>query len=226
MGTYYGKLTVTDTSGNTDSSDFVVYVRSRISAEVTFKVISQSSGTNFALGYSYIYIESELGEKSYYNADEYGELNVVLPAGTYTVDAYKEGFMPKSFEITVSNGEEAEKILSDIQGKEFTVKTDSKTVGEALQAVEIIHGDMGDYGLYVKEVIGAHTANPLTGEFSVEVANAFIAEGGKLLRPVKKAMLAGNVFDILKGDITISESAKAFSGALVPQMRIPNLQVI
>ncbi|MBE6507287.1 MAG: TldD/PmbA family protein [Methanocorpusculum parvum] len=80
--------------------------------------------------------------------------------------------------------------------------------------------------LFVKEVIGAHTANPLTGEFSVEVANAFLAEGGKLLRPVKKAMLAGNVFDILKGDITISETAKAFSGALVPQMRIPDLQVI
>ena len=80
--------------------------------------------------------------------------------------------------------------------------------------------------LFVKEVIGAHTANPLTGEFSVEVANAFIAEGGKLNRPVKKAMLAGNVFDILKGEITISQSAKAFSGALVPQMRIPDLQVI
>ena len=80
--------------------------------------------------------------------------------------------------------------------------------------------------LFVKEVIGAHTANPLTGEFSVEVANAFLAEGGKLNRPVKKAMLAGNVFDILKGEITISQSAKAFSGALVPQMRIPDLQVI
>ena len=80
--------------------------------------------------------------------------------------------------------------------------------------------------LYVKEVIGAHTANPLTGEFSVEVANAFIADGGELLRPVKKAMLAGNVFDILKGEITISQSAKAFSGALVPLMRIPDLQVI
>jgi hypothetical protein len=39
-------------------------------------------------------------------------------------------------------------------------------------------------------------------------------------------MLAGNVFDILKGEITISQSAKAFSGALVPQMRIPDLQVI
>lgn len=80
--------------------------------------------------------------------------------------------------------------------------------------------------LFVKEVIGAHTANPLTGEFSVEVANAFLAEGGKLLRPVKKAMLAGNVFEILKGDISISASAKAFNGALVPMMRIPDLQVI
>ena len=80
--------------------------------------------------------------------------------------------------------------------------------------------------LYVKEVIGAHTANPLTGEFSVEVANAFIADGGELLRPVKKAMLAGNVFEILKGDITISQSTKAFNGALVPMMRIPDLQVI
>ena len=42
----------------------------------------------------------------------------------------------------------------DGNSKKFTVKTDSKTVGEALQAVEIIHGDMGDYGLYVKEVNG------------------------------------------------------------------------
>ena len=47
-------------------------------------------------------------------------------------------------------------IVTDKDGnsKKFTVKTDSETVGEALQAVEIIHGDMGDYGLYVKEVNG------------------------------------------------------------------------
>ncbi len=80
--------------------------------------------------------------------------------------------------------------------------------------------------LYVREVIGAHTANPLTGEFSVEVANAFMAEGGKLCRPVKKAMLAGNVFDILKGDVCISKETKAFNGALVPMMRVADLQVI
>lgn len=80
--------------------------------------------------------------------------------------------------------------------------------------------------LYVKEVIGAHTANPLTGEFSVESANAYLAEEGEFVQPVKKAMLAGNVFDILKGELTISRETKSLSGALVPKMRIPNLQVI
>ena len=80
--------------------------------------------------------------------------------------------------------------------------------------------------LYVKEVIGAHTANPLTGEFSVETANAFLAEGGELVQPVKKAMLAGNVFDILAGTLSVSEHVKPLPGALVPRMRIAGLQVI
>ncbi|HJJ27137.1 MAG TPA: metallopeptidase TldD-related protein [Methanocorpusculum sp.] len=80
--------------------------------------------------------------------------------------------------------------------------------------------------LYVKEVIGAHTANPLTGEFSVESANAFLAEGGELKTPVKKAMLAGNIFGILAGELTASKDVKALSGALVPKLRIAGLQVI
>ena len=37
---------------------------------------------------------------------------------------------------------------------DFTVKTDEKTVGAALQALNIISGEESDYGLYIKEVIG------------------------------------------------------------------------
>ena len=36
----------------------------------------------------------------------------------------------------------------------FTVKTDEKTVGAALLALEVIAGDPGEYGLYVKTVNG------------------------------------------------------------------------
>lgn len=80
--------------------------------------------------------------------------------------------------------------------------------------------------LYVNEVIGAHTANPLTGEFSVEVANAFLCEGGAFTRPVHKAMISANVFEILEKEISISAETRALSGAVVPKMRIPDVQVV
>ena len=37
---------------------------------------------------------------------------------------------------------------------EFEIHTDKETVGEALLEVELIEGDEGDYGLYVKKVNG------------------------------------------------------------------------
>lgn len=65
--------------------------------------------------------------------------------------------------ITVKNGAtigEGSKTLAvevvDGEGKSvsFTVKTDEKTVGEALQALQVLSGEEGPYGLYIKEVNG------------------------------------------------------------------------
>lgn len=65
--------------------------------------------------------------------------------------------------ITVKNGAtigEGSKTLQvevvDGEGKSvsFTVKTDEKTVGEALQALQVLSGEEGPYGLYIKEVNG------------------------------------------------------------------------
>lgn len=45
-------------------------------------------------------------------------------------------------------------VVSDKEGKEFhyAIETDKKTVGEALLELELIDGDEGPYGLYVKSV--------------------------------------------------------------------------
>ncbi|HJJ88816.1 MAG TPA: metallopeptidase TldD-related protein [Methanocorpusculum sp.] len=80
--------------------------------------------------------------------------------------------------------------------------------------------------LFVRGVIGAHTANPLTGEFSVEVANAFMMDNGDFVHPVKKAMIAGNVFDMLQQIEGISAETKVYDDAIVPKMRISSQQVI
>ncbi len=45
---------------------------------------------------------------------------------------------------------------------EFTVKTDKKIVGEALQDAGLIEGEDGPYGLYVKKV------NGITADFDVD----------------------------------------------------------
>ena len=43
-------------------------------------------------------------------------------------------------------------------------------------------------GIFVRDVLGAHTANPISGDFSVEAMNAFKVENGEIAYPVKKAM--------------------------------------
>ena len=52
----------------------------------------------------------------------------------------------KTFTVEVTDGEG--KVTA------FTVKSDAKTVGEALLALNVIAGDDGQYGLYVKTVNG------------------------------------------------------------------------
>lgn len=55
-------------------------------------------------------------------------------------------------------------VVRDIDGSEksFTIKTDAKTVGEALLAVDLIEGEDGQYGLYVKKV------NGITADYDVD----------------------------------------------------------
>ena len=55
-------------------------------------------------------------------------------------------------------------VVRDMDGSEktFTIKTDAKTVGEALLAVNLIEGENGQYGLYVKKV------NGITADYDVD----------------------------------------------------------
>ncbi len=54
-----------------------------------------------------------------------------------------------------------------------------------------------DEYLYINTLIGTHTANPITGDFSVEISNSYIMKKGEKT-PVKKGLLSGNIFEILK----------------------------
>lgn len=81
-------------------------------------------------------------------------------------------------------------------------------------------------GLYVHDVVGAHTANPMSGDFSVECQNPVWMEDGALREPVRKAMIAGNLFDTLAELGGIGKDSRIVGNAILPSVRLKRVQVI
>ena len=80
--------------------------------------------------------------------------------------------------------------------------------------------------LYVHDVVGAHTANPVSGDFSVECQNPIWVEGGGFQEPVRKAMLSGNLFDALREIGGIGAGSRIVGNAILPCVRFKGMQVI
>ncbi len=81
-------------------------------------------------------------------------------------------------------------------------------------------------GIIVDNVMGAHTANPITGDFSVEVLNAFEIKNGSIVNPIKKAMISGNIFEIMKSASAINSEVRQLGSCITSQILVDNLRVI
>ncbi len=80
--------------------------------------------------------------------------------------------------------------------------------------------------VYVHSVVGAHTANPMSGEFSVELSNAFWMEGGEFQEPIRSAMLSGNVFSMHNEIIGISPESRSLGSLILPSVKINKQRII
>jgi len=63
-------------------------------------------------------------------------------------------------------------------------------------------------GIITRGFIGAHTANPQSGDFSVSTTGAFKIENGEIKHPIKEAMLGGNILDLLKKVELVADDVK------------------
>jgi PmbA protein len=73
-------------------------------------------------------------------------------------------------------------------------------------------------GMLVNGFIGAHTANPISGDFSVEARNSFFVAPNEEPRPISSMMLAGNIFDLLK-DMDVGIDVRAVDSVVTPSVR-------
>lgn len=79
-------------------------------------------------------------------------------------------------------------------------------------------------GLYINEVLGMHTANPISGDFSVGVSGRII-ENGEFAAPVRGIAMAGNILGLLKSVDCVADDLRFFVGKGAPTVRVSEITV-
>ncbi len=82
-----------------------------------------------------------------------------------------------------------------------------------------------DDGYLVESVLGAHTANATTGDFSVTAANVWRIRKGAVAGPAGEIALGGNLPDLLMRIDGVGSEAKAMDGLRIPALRFRDVDV-
>jgi PmbA protein len=76
-----------------------------------------------------------------------------------------------------------------------------------------------DRGLYVTDAMGIHTANPVSGEFSIGVSGLWI-EGGVAKQPIKEAVISGNILDFFRRIEAAGDDFRYYGNVGAPSLLI------
>jgi PmbA protein len=81
-----------------------------------------------------------------------------------------------------------------------------------------------DRGVLLTDLMGVHTANPVTGDFSLG-ASGFLIENGQVSRPIKGFAVAGNVLEVFRKITDIGNDMRFFGNIGAPSVRIAEIAI-
>ncbi len=81
-----------------------------------------------------------------------------------------------------------------------------------------------DEGIYITEAMGMHTANPISGDFSVGAVGFYI-KGGKLSYPVREIAIAGNILELFNKIDAVGSDLRFYGKIGSPSLRIKELSI-
>ena len=164
--------------------------------------------------------------------------NPLLENGMYTTKCDGEGSVSKAtelikdgklnsfiYDIYTANKEGVETTSNGYRGSYLTTPQISPS------NLEFKFSEMKDIseikkGVLTTSVLGAHTANPISGDFSVEANNTFKIENGELTDPINKAMISGNIFEIMKKVEGLNSEIKQYGSFIIPKLLVHDLRVV
>ncbi len=83
-----------------------------------------------------------------------------------------------------------------------------------------------DDGLIVYYLQGAHSSNPISGEFSVVATPAWKIKNGEITHCSRGIMLAGNIFELIKNISVIASNERQMGQLISPWLQVENVRVI
>lgn len=81
-----------------------------------------------------------------------------------------------------------------------------------------------DKALYITEAMGVHTANPISGEFSVGVTGLWI-ERGEIQFPVKEAIISGNILELFGKIESVGDDLRFYGSIGSPSLLIGQIDI-
>lgn len=79
-------------------------------------------------------------------------------------------------------------------------------------------------GILITEVMGVHTANPVSGDFSVGISGLWI-ENGKALYAVKEALISGNILELFRKVEAVGSDLTFYGGKGSPGILIGEMDI-
>jgi PmbA protein len=83
-----------------------------------------------------------------------------------------------------------------------------------------------DDGLLIYYLQGAHSSNPVSGEFSVVATPAWKIKNGKIEHSSRGVMLTGNIFELLKNVIAVADNERMMGQLVSPWVLVENVKSI
>jgi PmbA protein len=106
----------------------------------------------------------------------------------------------------------------NIDATNFHITPGNKTPDELISEV--------DDGLLIYYLQGAHSSNPVSGEFSVVATPAWKIKKGEIAHATRGVMLAGNIFEAFKNVSIVANNERKMGQLIAPWILVENVRVI
>lgn len=140
--------------------------------------------------------------------------NAIIEKGVFTGGLYNLSIARKENKITTGNASRSYSGLPNIGYHNLFVKngdTDTKDMLKDLQE-----------GLIIKDLMGLHMANPITGEFSLGAAG-IVVKNGKQVRGFRGVTISGNILDLFNNVLAVGNDFQRRTSLGSPSLMIKDV---